>query len=111
MAAAAAEVDERLMWVLAQRYNLPRHLAALRGYMLLGNGDFVSALMDLVRLPAFSFRYVSLLVFFRRLVVPPRGAAGIHAAGQRRLRVGTDGPGALNCITCAFLRLSAILSC
>lgn len=48
VASASAEVDERLMWVLSSRFHLARHLAALRDYLLLGKGDFVQALMDLM---------------------------------------------------------------
>lgn len=47
---AAAMVDRRLMEVLrGPRFNFDRHADAVQRYLLLGQGDFVQALMDLVR--------------------------------------------------------------
>lgn len=43
---AAQQVDQRLMEVLYSKYHLERHCDAIRRYLLLGQGDFVVALMD-----------------------------------------------------------------
>ncbi len=48
MSRAAAEVDGRLLSVLRDRHALAKHCEAVRRYLLLAQGDFVTALMDLV---------------------------------------------------------------
>uniref|UniRef100_A0A7S3QYS6 Gamma-tubulin complex component n=1 Tax=Dunaliella tertiolecta TaxID=3047 RepID=A0A7S3QYS6_DUNTE len=45
---ASAMVDRRLMEVLMGRFQFAKHCDAVRRYLLLGQGDFVQALMDLV---------------------------------------------------------------
>mmetsp|Transcript_8944 Transcript_8944/g.19114 ORF Transcript_8944/g.19114 Transcript_8944/m.19114 type:complete len:880 (+) Transcript_8944:124-2763(+) len=46
---ASAEVDKRLMETLSSRFHLAKHCDAVRRYLLLAQGDFVQALMDLVQ--------------------------------------------------------------
>ncbi len=47
--ACMLQVDARVMEVLGGQHQLFRHCEALRRYLLLGQGDFVQALMELVR--------------------------------------------------------------
>jgi gamma-tubulin complex component 3 len=44
----ASKSDKRLLVVMRQDFHLTAHLQALKKFMLLGQGDFVTALMDLV---------------------------------------------------------------
>ncbi|GMI39077.1 hypothetical protein TeGR_g4138, partial [Tetraparma gracilis] len=46
---ASEEVNERVMSVVLDEHKLLEHLAALKKFLLLGQGDFVSALLDAVR--------------------------------------------------------------
>ena len=46
---ASSQVDSRLIEVLLGRFQLCKHCDAIRRYLLLGQGDFVQALMDAVR--------------------------------------------------------------
>ena len=46
VARASAQVDARLMKVLYSRHHLDRHCDAIRRYLLLGQGDWVVALLD-----------------------------------------------------------------
>ncbi len=41
-------VDTRLMGLLFNTFHLSKHCDAIRRYVLLGQGDFVQALMDMV---------------------------------------------------------------
>jgi gamma-tubulin complex component 3 len=45
---ASEEVNERVMSVVLDEHKLLEHLAALKKFLLLGQGDFVSALLDAV---------------------------------------------------------------
>ncbi|KAK9864643.1 hypothetical protein WJX84_011115, partial [Apatococcus fuscideae] len=45
---AAADIDAHLLTTLFKRFNLAEHFAAVKRYLLLGQGDFIQALMDLV---------------------------------------------------------------
>lgn len=44
----SSEVDRRLIEVLMSQFHFTKHCDALRRYLLLGQGDFVAALMDLM---------------------------------------------------------------
>ena len=48
---ASAHVDRRLIDILFNKFDLSKHCDAMRRYVLLGQGDFVQALMDMVRPP------------------------------------------------------------
>ncbi len=48
VASACAQVDARLLEVVGQRCQFQRHCEFLRRYLLLGQGDYVQALLDLV---------------------------------------------------------------
>jgi gamma-tubulin complex component 3 len=48
VASASAGVDQRVMELLLSKFNLAKHCDAMRRYVLLGQGDFVQALMDMV---------------------------------------------------------------
>lgn len=43
---SAARASARVLWVMMARFRLPDHLEALRKFVLLGQGDFVAALMS-----------------------------------------------------------------
>ena len=43
---ASAVVDKRLISILFDKFHLAKHCDAIRRYLLLGQGDFVQALMD-----------------------------------------------------------------
>ena len=45
---ASALVDRRLIDIMFNKFNLAKHCDAMRRYVLLGQGDFVQALMDMV---------------------------------------------------------------
>lgn len=45
---ASTLVDRRLIDTLFNKFNLAKHCDAMRRYVLLGQGDFVQALMDMV---------------------------------------------------------------
>lgn len=47
--AAYHETSKYLLDVLNQNYNLLEHIKAVRRYLLLGQGDFVRHLMDLLK--------------------------------------------------------------
>ncbi|KAF8398528.1 hypothetical protein HHK36_017458 [Tetracentron sinense] len=46
---AAKRIDKRLMDVMFKRYKFKEHCLAIKRYLLLGQGDFVQYLMDIVR--------------------------------------------------------------
>ncbi|CAD7697869.1 unnamed protein product [Ostreobium quekettii] len=46
---ASASVDQRLLDILFQKYSFSQHCEAMKRYLLLGQGDFIQALMDLLR--------------------------------------------------------------
>ncbi|KAL6744735.1 Spc98 family-domain-containing protein [Haematococcus lacustris] len=46
VSAASLTVDKRLLGVLLEQHGFAKHCDALRRYLLLGQGDFVQALMD-----------------------------------------------------------------
>jgi gamma-tubulin complex component 3 len=46
---AVRSVDARLLDVIWRRHRLRAHFAAIRRFLLLGQGDWVTAFMDLVR--------------------------------------------------------------
>ncbi|GAX86220.1 hypothetical protein CEUSTIGMA_g13633.t1 [Chlamydomonas eustigma] len=46
VATASAGVDQRVMEMLINKFDLAKHCDAMRRYVLLGQGDFVQALMD-----------------------------------------------------------------
>ena len=45
---AVASLDAHLLGVMFSKYQLRRHLDAIKRYLLLGQGDFVETLMGLV---------------------------------------------------------------
>ena len=45
---ASSHVDRRLIDILFNKFDLAKHCDAMRRYVLLGQGDFVQALMDMV---------------------------------------------------------------
>jgi gamma-tubulin complex component 3 len=45
---AATTVNKRLMKILFEKYNLFDHLLAIKRYLLLGQGDFIYHLMDIL---------------------------------------------------------------
>ena len=45
---ALGEVNEKIRQLLMEKFNLMDHLLAIKKIMLLGQGDFVTALLDLV---------------------------------------------------------------
>lgn len=49
VSAAVRSVDERLMTVIWRHHRLRAHLGAIRSFLLLGQGDWVTAFMDMVR--------------------------------------------------------------
>ncbi len=49
VSSAVRAVDGRLLAVLWRRYRLRAHFAAIRRFLLLGQGDWVTAFIDLVR--------------------------------------------------------------
>ena len=48
---AVRSVDARLLDVIWRRHRLRAHFAAIRRFLLLGQGDWVTAFIDLVRGP------------------------------------------------------------
>jgi gamma-tubulin complex component 3 len=44
---ASTHVDQRLIDLLFNKFSLYKHCDAIKRYMLLGQGDFVQALMDM----------------------------------------------------------------
>eukprot|EP00803_Ostreobium_quekettii_P003739 evm.model.scf_156.5 EVM.evm.TU.scf_156.5 scf_156:43972-47321(-) len=46
---ASASVDQRLMDILYHKYSFYLHCEAIKRYLLLGQGDFIQALMDFVK--------------------------------------------------------------
>lgn len=48
MGEAVAGLDRHLLQTLFNRYALLQHCDALKRYMLLGQGDFIESLMDLI---------------------------------------------------------------
>ena len=45
---ASSRIDSRLMSTLSDKYHFRSHSHAIKGYLLLGQGDFIQCLMDLV---------------------------------------------------------------
>ena len=45
---STSQVDRRLIETLFNKFHFAKHCDAIRRYLLLGQGDFVQALMDLV---------------------------------------------------------------
>lgn len=60
---AYLETSTSLMNILLKKYKLMDHFNALRRYLLLGQGDFIRHLMDLMESVEFSF-----LVFYLILI-------------------------------------------
>jgi gamma-tubulin complex component 3 len=48
VADACTQVDHHLMEVITTRFHFARHCDVLRRYLLLGQGDYVQALLELV---------------------------------------------------------------
>jgi hypothetical protein len=48
VADACTQVDHHLMEVITSRFHFARHCDVLRRYLLLGQGDYVQALLELV---------------------------------------------------------------
>ncbi|KAG0577630.1 hypothetical protein KC19_5G168400 [Ceratodon purpureus] len=48
VAEAAGRIDKHLIQIMYKRYRFPEHCLAIKRYLLLGQGDFIQCLMDLV---------------------------------------------------------------
>lgn len=62
---AAADIDAHLLRTLFKRFNLAEHFAAVKRYLLLGQGDFIQVVLHDKILQSLIIHFSSISVVFR----------------------------------------------